>query len=85
VRTARLLPALRPWLDAGAQAAIDQQLALLAGPTEVADAGELPGVLAAPPWLAKVQKKAAARWLLEPLRWRPWSNGAKASARARCA
>jgi len=61
------LPALRPWLDASAQAAIDRQLALLSGPAEVADAGELPGVLAAPPWLAKVQKKAAGALVLEPL------------------
>ncbi|MGK8207158.1 DUF4132 domain-containing protein [Burkholderia cenocepacia] len=57
---------LRPWLDAAAQAAIDKQLALLAGPAEVAAAEELPGVLAAPPWLAARQKKTAAL-TLEPL------------------
>lgn len=77
------LPVLRPWLDAGAQAAIDRLLALLAGPTEVAEASELPGVLAAPPWLAKVQKKAAAVQLLEPLALAPveqWGEGERESA-----
>jgi predicted DNA-binding WGR domain protein len=77
------LPALRPWLDAGSQAVIDQQLALLAGPTEVADAGELPGVLAAPPWLAKVQKKAAGALALEPLPSTPveqWGEGERENA-----
>lgn len=57
---------LRPWLDAPAQAVIDKLLALLAGPAEVASAEELPGVLAAPPWLAARQKRAAAL-TLEPL------------------
>jgi len=77
------LPALRPWLDAGAQAVIDRQLALLAGPAEVADASELPGVLAAPPWLAKVQKKAAGTLVLEPLALAPverWGEGKRESA-----
>ncbi|NTZ82346.1 DUF4132 domain-containing protein [Burkholderia metallica] len=57
---------LRPYLDAPAQAAIDKLLALLAGPADVASVDELPGVLAAPPWLAARQKKAAAL-ALEPL------------------
>ncbi|KVG52174.1 polymerase [Burkholderia ubonensis] len=57
---------LRPWLDAPAQAVIDKLLALLAGPADVASADELPGVLAAPPWLAARQKKTAAL-TLEPL------------------
>jgi predicted DNA-binding WGR domain protein len=77
------LPALRPWLDAGAQGVIDQQLALLAGPTEVAEPGELPGVLVAPPWLAKVQKKAAGALALEPLTLAPveqWGEGERESA-----
>jgi predicted DNA-binding WGR domain protein len=77
------LPALRPWLDAGAQGVIDQQLALLAGPTEVAEPGELPGVLVAPPWLAKVQKKAAGALALEPLTLVPveqWGEGERESA-----
>ncbi|OMG73265.1 WGR and DUF4132 domain-containing protein [Burkholderia ubonensis] len=58
--------ALRPWLDAPAQAVIDGLLALLAGPADVASTDELPGVLAAPPWLAARQKKTAAL-TLEPL------------------
>ncbi|MDQ0044483.1 WGR and DUF4132 domain-containing protein [Variovorax boronicumulans] len=77
------LPALRPWLDAGAQAVIDQQLALLAGPAEVAEASELPGVLVAPPWLAKVQKKAAGALALEPLASTPveqWQEGEREKA-----
>lgn len=78
-----LVDGLRPWLDAGAQGAIDRQLALLSGPSEVADASELPGVLAAPPWLAKVQKKAAAVLALEPLALAPveqWAPGAREEA-----
>ncbi|KWF15380.1 WGR and DUF4132 domain-containing protein [Burkholderia ubonensis] len=58
--------ALRPWLDAPAQAVIDRLLALLAGPADVASTDELPDVLAAPPWLAARQKKTAAL-TLEPL------------------
>lgn len=75
--------ALRPWLDAGAQAAIDRQLALLSGPSEVADPSELPAVLSAPPWLAKVQKKAAGVLALEPLPLAPveqWAPGAREAA-----
>ncbi|RSZ45749.1 MULTISPECIES: DUF4132 domain-containing protein [unclassified Variovorax] len=75
--------ALRPWLDAGAQGVIDRQLALLAGPAEVASADELPGVLSAPPWLAKVQKKAAGALVLEPLALQPverWDEAARANA-----
>ncbi|SCX73374.1 DUF4132 domain-containing protein [Variovorax sp. EL159] len=77
------LPALRPWLDAGAQAVIDKQLALLSGPAEVAGADELPPVLAAPPWLAKVQKKAAGTLVLEPLPLpavEQWNEGERESA-----
>lgn len=74
---------LRPWLDAGAQGVIDRQLALLAGPSEVAEAAELPGLLAAPPWLAKVQKKAAGVLALEPLALAPveqWAPGTREAA-----
>jgi len=77
-----LVDGLRPWLDAGAQGAIDRQLALLSGPAEVAATDELPGVLASPPWLAKVQKKAAAALALEPLplaaveQWEPGTREA---------
>jgi len=80
---AGLVDGLRPWLDAGAQAVIDRQLALLAGPAEVAGADELPGVLASPPWLAKVQKKAAGALALEPLALAPverWDEAARANA-----
>ena len=75
--------ALRPWIDAGGQAVIDRQLALLAGPSEVAGADELPGVLASPPWLAKVQKKAAGVLALEPMAVTPveqWAEGKRESA-----
>lgn len=78
-----LVDGLRPWLDVGAQAAIDLQLALLSGPSEVADVAELPGVLASPPWLAKVQKKAAGTLALEPLALAPveqWAPGAREEA-----
>ena len=78
-----LVDGLRPWMDTGAQAAVDRQLALLSGPGEVADAAELPGVLAAPPWLAKVQKKAAGVLALEPLQLAPveqWAPGTRESA-----
>ncbi|WP_399678154.1 WGR and DUF4132 domain-containing protein [Xenophilus sp.] len=78
-----LVDGLRPWLDAGAQGAIDRQLALLSGPAEVAGADELPGVLASPPWLAKVQKKAAGVLALEPLPLAPveqWAPGEREAA-----
>ena len=81
---AGLVDGLRPWLDAGARAAIERQLALLEGPADVADAAELPGVLAAPPWLAKVQKKAAGVFTLEPLALEPveqWAPGARDAVR----
>ncbi|WP_431272895.1 WGR domain-containing protein [Burkholderia contaminans] len=74
---------LRPWLDAPAQAVIDKLLALLAGPAEVASADELPGVLAAPPWLAARQKKAAAL-TLEPLELAPvesWDEAKRTQAK----
>ncbi|MDR3004307.1 MAG: DUF4132 domain-containing protein [Acidovorax sp.] len=75
--------ALRPWLDSAAQASIDRQLALLAGPAEVATMSELPQVLAAPPWQAKVQKKAATALALAPLTLEPmeqWADGAREQA-----
>lgn len=75
-----MVDALRPWMDSAAQGVIERQLALLAGPSEVAGAEDLPGVLAAPPWLAKVQKKAAAPLVLEPLALMPveqWAPGEK--------
>lgn len=78
-----LIDGLRPWMDASAQAAIDQQLALLAGPTEVADMAELPDVLAAPPWLAKTKKKATSVLALETLALAPveqWAPGAREAA-----
>jgi len=77
------LDTLRPWMDSAAQAAIDRRLALLAGPSEVAGVEELPGVLAAPPWLAKVQKKEATTLALQPLALAPveqWGEGARESA-----
>lgn len=75
-----MVDALRPWMDSAAQGVIERQLALLAGPSEVAGVEDLPGVLAAPPWLAKVQKKAAAPLVLEPLALMPveqWAPGEK--------
>lgn len=74
--------ALRPWLDSAAQGAIDRQLAVLAGPAEVADASDLPGVLAAPPWLAARQKKTATL-MLAPLELAPverWDDGVRERA-----
>ncbi|GHT99941.1 hypothetical protein AGMMS49960_06700 [Betaproteobacteria bacterium] len=71
--------AVRPWLDAAALGVIDRQLQRL-NPQEVAGTGELPEVLASPPWLAKKQKKAAAALALAPLDLPPvenWPEGAR--------
>lgn len=74
---------LRPWLDSAAQAAMDRQLALLAGPAEVAGADELPPLLVAPPWRARVQKKTQAAMALSPLALPPvvqWADGERETA-----
>lgn len=60
------LPALQPWMDAAANAVIDQQLAQLAGPADVAAIEDLPRVLADPPWL-KARKALASIAGLAPL------------------
>jgi len=75
--------AVQPWMDNATRAVIDRRLALLEGPSEVAGLDELPGVLAAPPWLAKVQKKAAIALAVQPLDLAPveqWGEGARESA-----
>ncbi len=70
------MDALRPWLDRAAQALFDQRLALIDGTLPMAPTQALPSVLVAPPWLAKVQKKAPAVLALQALdlpaieRWR---------------
>lgn len=74
---------LRPWLDSASQATIDRQLALLAGPMEVAELEDLPAVLASPPWLAKDKKKVATALSLQTLAVAPvqqWDERARASA-----
>ncbi|HEY9094644.1 MAG TPA: WGR domain-containing protein, partial [Hydrogenophaga sp.] len=74
---------LRPWLDNSAQAAVDRQLALLAGPVEVADPDDLPLLLVVPPWRAKVQKKVQQVLSLSPLALSPveqWGEGAREAA-----
>ncbi|WP_313916420.1 DUF4132 domain-containing protein [Tahibacter sp.] len=63
---AAALPALRPWLDAPAVAVVDRLVAQLDGPAEVADAVDLPRVLADPPWL-KPRKTLASVSALAPL------------------
>ncbi len=75
--------ALRPWMDSAARAVVDQRLTLLTDSLALAGAEELPAVLVAPPWLAKVQKKATAPLELEPLALAPvehWCAGARESA-----
>lgn len=61
------IPVLRPWLGAAAEAVIDRLLEQLAVPQELANAGELPAVLARPPWLAARKKSAAGVLALEAL------------------
>jgi hypothetical protein len=51
----------RPWLEPAAWNLVVQQAAKLAGPTDVATAGDLPAVLAQPPWLQKRKPAAAAK------------------------
>lgn len=63
---AAALPALRQWLDPPAAAVVDRLVAQLDGPAEVADAGDLPRVLADPPWL-KPRKTLASVSALVPL------------------
>lgn len=58
--------AVRPWLDSAANGVIERQLALFAGPAEVAAAEDLPPVLADPPWL-KPRKAVASVAGLAPL------------------
>ena len=79
----QLVDPLRPWLDSSAQATVDRQLALLAGPKEVAEPDDLPPLLVAPPWRAKVQKKAQQELSLSPLALAPveqWDEGAREAA-----
>jgi predicted DNA-binding WGR domain protein len=79
----QLVDPLRPWLDSSAQATVDRQLALLAGPKEVAEPDDLPPLLVAPPWRAKVQKKAQQELSLSPLALPPveqWDEGAREAA-----
>ncbi|GHU23987.1 MolR family transcriptional regulator [Betaproteobacteria bacterium] len=74
---------VRPWLDVAAQGVIDRQLQRLSGQQEVAETGELPEALAAPPWLAKKQKKAVTTLALAPLALPPvenWPEGARERA-----
>jgi len=72
---------LRPWLEPGAQAVIDRQLAALS--VETADPAELPEVLRTPPWLSKMKKRAAGSIELKPLALEPlehWQPGAREAA-----
>jgi predicted DNA-binding WGR domain protein len=75
-----VLPSLRPWLEPAALQVIDRLAAQLSGPTEVADVADLPEVLAAPPWQAKVQKQAAGVLAIAPLTLAPveqWDTGVR--------
>lgn len=60
------LASLQPWLAPAASALIERLHAQLAGPAEVADAAELPRVLADPPW-HKPRKAIASVAGLAPL------------------
>lgn len=72
-----------PWLEPAERATLERQRAILKGPSEVAAANELPPVLAAPPWLAAKQKKAATAQQLQTLPLAPreaWDSGAREAA-----
>ena len=72
-----------PWLEPAERATLERQRAILKGPSEVAAANELPPVLAAPPWLAAKQKKAATVQQLQTLTLAPrelWDPGSRETA-----
>jgi predicted DNA-binding WGR domain protein len=85
LRTHAALPAqLRPWLEPAGNALVDMLLARLAGPAQLADAADLPEVLARPPWL-QTAKKAVASLQLAPLPLpgvERWDAGEKEAALA---
>jgi predicted DNA-binding WGR domain protein len=80
VRKDPALPArLQPWLEPAANAVLEAVRARLAGPADVAAAGDLPEVLAQVPWL-QPKKKSAAPLQLAPLPLAPverWDAGEK--------
>ncbi|UOD30606.1 DUF4132 domain-containing protein [Massilia violaceinigra] len=70
------LPALTPWLSAAAVKVLDGLAGRLEAPADAADTGDLPSVLANPPWLART-KSASKALTLEILPLAPverWSD-----------
>jgi predicted DNA-binding WGR domain protein len=80
VRNQPALPALlQPWLEPAANALLDRVTARLAGPVDVADAADLPDVLASVPWL-QTKKKTIGVLQLAALPCAPiehWDDGDK--------
>jgi predicted DNA-binding WGR domain protein len=62
---------LLPWMSTAAQAQVQDLIARVSGPVELADEADLPLVLVSPPWLQKKKKREAAVLALEPLNLAP--------------
>ncbi|WP_411751623.1 DUF4132 domain-containing protein [Serratia sp. (in: enterobacteria)] len=62
---------LLPWMSEAAQTEVQDLIARISGPIELADEAELPGVLVNPPWLQKKKKRQAAILTLAPLTLAP--------------
>lgn len=58
---------LLPWMSAAAQTQVQDLIARVSGPVELADEADLPQVLVSPPWLQKKKKREVAVLVLEPL------------------
>lgn len=57
---------LLPWMSGAAQTQVQNLIARVSGPVELADEADLPLVLVSPPWLQKKKKREAAVLVLEP-------------------
>ncbi|MEX2954122.1 DUF4132 domain-containing protein [Serratia fonticola] len=57
---------LLPWMSGAAQTQVQDLIARVSGPVELADEADLPLVLVSPPWLQKKKKREAAVLVLEP-------------------
>ncbi|WP_447884270.1 DUF4132 domain-containing protein [Serratia fonticola] len=57
---------LLPWMSGAAQTQVQELIARVSGPVELAGEADLPLVLVSPPWLQKKKKREAAALALEP-------------------
>ncbi|HGM5489344.1 TPA: DUF4132 domain-containing protein [Serratia fonticola] len=62
---------LLPWMSGAAQTQVQELIARVSGPVELADETDLPLVLVSPPWRQKKKKQEVAALALEPLNLAP--------------